>query len=62
MRCAQRTLQRLQIFEQLLLVLVGQLGAIGATFVAVTFFLRAEKEKRLRSIRPLALLGKVAAP
>src|SRR4029453_7264665 len=44
----ERTLQRLQIFEQFLLVLVRQLDAIGVTFVAVTFFSRVEEEIRLR--------------
>jgi hypothetical protein len=57
---ATYALQRLQIFEQFLLVLVRQLSAIGVTFVTVTFFSRVEKEIRLR--RPLALLGEVAGP
>ena len=45
---ALRTLQRLQIFEQFLLVLVRQLRAVGVTNVAVTFVSRVEKNIRLR--------------
>src|SRR6266513_575710 len=43
-----QTLQRFQIFEQFLLVLVRQLRAVGVTIVAVTFFSRVEKDIRLR--------------
>src|SRR5438874_7052312 len=39
-------LERLQIFEQLLLVLLRQLDAVGVSFVAIAFFRRVEKRIR----------------
>ena len=53
-------LERLQIFEQFLFVLAGQLSAVGVTLIAVSFLSAYRKENTAPLISPFGPVGRGA--